>query len=1394
MPQRLPCLALFLGAIFSSSAPFQAKAADFESLQRQYAERIQPLLKSKCLECHSTDKREGDLDLEQFTTVAEIRSSAEAWLKVIEMIDNREMPPKDAQQLSPTEHKELGAWLDDFIAAEAAATAGDPGPVLLRRLNNAEYTYTIQQLTGQPLEPAREFPADSASGEGFTNTGNSLVMSPALLSKYMDAAKAVAEHAILLPDGIRYSIYTTRRDWTDDVLKRLRDFYAKYTDPNGSTRVDLQGLQWETNAGGRLPVGTYLSALIKERERLTRGETTAAQVAKQNGLNAKYMGILWDVLKQPQATALLNRIHERFMTAKPEDVPALVAEIAAWQQALTRFQSVGHMKPWLAAVEPFVEQQELRIKLEPAEPNALRVVLLAAGDAGDGSKEDHVVWQRPRLVAPGRTDIMVRDVHDVQQAFAFQRKALLAATNKCLAAAADYLASSEPPAIPKLAEQHGVDGALLNVWFDYLSIAPSGAVRLDQLYTNQLRKTAGYDFVNGWGSAETPNIMASAGDTHVRIPGNMKPHGVVVHPSPTLNAVVSWRSPMTGALRVEAIVTHAHPECGNGVAWAIELRRGASRQRLAAGIAHGGQAVVPVPVENVRVREGELISLLIGPRDANHACDLTDIEFKLTEQQANEKPRQWNLTADVSPNILAGNPHADQFGNSEVWSFYSEPIQAGDLNRAVLPAGSLLHQWISTEERQPRTELANQVRALLLAERPDADGPNRVLWDQTHDVNGPLLGPLLDRLALQARNDPLSTRAGEQATELVVGSQFGQPVVPGASIDEASLGATAPAVIRLNLPGELSHGRQFVVTGSLDGTVGREGSVQLQATLSPDPKTPASALALTAALPLFTQSNSASRKRFAEATYAFREKFPAALCYTKIVPVDEVVTLALFQREDDNLQRLMLEADEVAQLNRLWEELHFVSQDLLTVEDAYEQLMQFATQDSDPKLFEHLREPIKERANAFRAALVAAEPQHLKAVTELAGRAFRRPLADAERTGLTTLYQRLREEGLNHESAVRLLIVRVLVSTSFLYRLEQSQPGDSSSPISDWEMATRLSYFLWSGPPDQTLLDAASAGQLHDGDAIAQQTKRMLRESRVERLAKQFACQWLHIQDIAELDEKSERHFPEFAGIRGALQKEAELFFTDLVQNDGSVLNIFDADYTFLNESLARHYGIDGVTGEEWRRVGGVRKSKRGGVLTFGATLAKQSGASRTSPILRGNWISEVLLGERLPRPPKDVPVLPADESSETLTVRQLVERHTEDERCASCHVRIDPFGFALENFDAIGRWRTKDLAGHALDTAVKLPDGTQIADIDQLRDYLVHKKRDVLLKQFCRKLLGYALGRSIRLSDQQLLAEMQSQLEANDFRISAALEAIVRSRQFTHIRDQDVADLASDP
>jgi hypothetical protein len=415
------------------------------------------------------------------------------------------------------------------------------------------------------------------------------------------------------------------------------------------------------------------------------------------------------------------------------------------------------------------------------------------------------------------------------------------------------------------------------------------------------------------------------------------------------------------------------------------------------------------------------------------------------------------------------------------------------------------------------------------------------------------------------------------------------------------------------------------------------------------------------------------------------------------------------------------------------------------------------------------------------------EPAQVEALVDFAALAYRRPLEEKEAEELRGLYHRLRSEELSHEDAFRLTLARILTGPAFLYRIEKPVAGPAQGPVSDWELANRLSYFLWSSQPDAELRGAATDGRLHDAEVMKAQLSRMLRDAKVRRLANEFASHWLHIDRFEEFDEKSERHFPTFAALRGAMAEESVLFFTDLFHYNGSVLDILDADYTYLNEELAKHYEIPDVKGAEWRRVEGIKKYSRGGVLAQATTLSKQSGASRTSPILRGNWISEVILGERLPKPPKGVPPLPDDEAdTEGLTVRQLVEKHVSDPKCSVCHQRIDPYGFSLEAFDAIGRHREKDLGDRPIDTSVTAMDGAKFEGLDGLRNYLLTERRDAFVRQFCRKLLGYALGRAVTLSDEPLLTEMQEKLAAGDFRVHVAVEAIVGSRQFREIRGAD--------
>jgi hypothetical protein len=513
-----------------------------------------------------------------------------------------------------------------------------------------------------------------------------------------------------------------------------------------------------------------------------------------------------------------------------------------------------------------------------------------------------------------------------------------------------------------------------------------------------------------------------------------------------------------------------------------------------------------------------------------------------------------------------------------------------------------------------------------------------------------------------------------------------------------------------------------------------------------------------------------------------RRLFPAALCYLQIVPVDELLSITLFHREDDHLGRLLLDKDQQAQLDRLWQELRFASREAPRLLDALELLIEALEGNNVADRTQNdaiipMRKDFQKRVAAFQQQLLDAEPQHLTALVAFAARAYRRPLTAKEAAGLKGLYQQLRDQELSHEAAFRLTLAKVFVASPFLFRLEESPPGSSAAPVSDGEFASRLSYFLWASMPDQQLCSAT----MSDAERL-RQVRRLLKDSRVRRLATEFASQWAHVEDFHLRVTKSKKIFPEFAELRADMYEEAILFFTDLFQQDRSLLSLLNAEHTFVNERLAKFYGIPGVEGESWRRVDGIGQYRRGGMLGFASTLAQQSGTTRTSPILRGNWISEVLLGEKLPRPPQNVPQL-ADSVPADLTERQLIERHSSDAACAKCHARIDPFGFALENYDAIGRRREKDAGGQAIDSRTTLPDGTRIEGLDGLRSYLVGKRREAFVRQFCRKLLGYALGRELQLSDEPLIAEMMTRLAQHDYRVSVAVETITSSKQFRMIR-----------
>ncbi|MBK8096116.1 MAG: DUF1592 domain-containing protein [Planctomycetes bacterium] len=1295
---------------------------------------LRPLVAEHCGDCHDGDRRKGELDLLRFTELAAVENEPAVWQLVRERLQRGDMPPADAPQPDAATRLRLQQQVAAMLGAIARKREGDPGPVVLRRLDNASYTFAIADLTGVPaLEPAREFPADGAAGEGFTNVGDALPMSPLLLEKYLAAGKSIAAHAVLLPDGIRFSAATSQRDQTEELLAAIRALYARHTAASVGERVDLQGIVFATNGGGRLPLAGYLAALAPART-APMTETQLATLATERSLSRKYLTTLHAALIGDDRSLLLDQVRERWRRGAS---PAEVAEfVGAWQQQLFAFRTVGHIgkvggpQQWQEPMTPLLAQQQWRQALPATGGDVVvHLVVDAVGDLGG-----EVIWRQPRLQAAGRPEVLLREVSALTAAW-HTRRALVTATVAPTLTALTELERRGDGALESLAAQHAVRADILRVWARAVGLAgqptPSPV-----LLPDTVRGVAGHAVVNGFADGELPSVVANAGDQALRIPGPLAPHAVVVHPTPTVRSLVVWRSPVATRVRMAARIQHTHTDCGNGVAWSLQVRRGDLRLELASGIAVTDDVVTATPPDPLAVAPGDQVVLVVAARDGDHRCDLTRVDLTITAPEP--ATTGWDLAADVAADLVAGNPHADRHGNAGIWWFGSEP----DVDDGVVPAGSLLAQWLLSERAEERQRLAGALAALLGGDAAGAAAADVRLRSWLLSIDGPFA------------------------------------VAMGAADPDSDLVITVPGRRMFVVPAEIAVGRTLVATAEMP-----VGAAQARIVVDAEP-TPGPVPA-----PILVGESANARPRLELALAAFRALFPAALCYEQIVPVDEVITLTQFHREDDHLVRLLLDDGEAADLERRWQELHFVSQDALTAVDSFAQLWQYATQDADPSAFEPLRAPIRQRAAAFAVAQVAAEPRHVDAVLEFAGRAFRRPLTDGERKGLLALYADRRHEGIDHDAAIRLLLTRILVSPAFLYRAETPGPGREPTPLAPYELAARLSFFLWSSIPDGPLRALAANGRLADPTVLAREARRLLADPRARRLGTEFACTWLQIRDFGRTADKSERHFPEFAALRPALHEEVIRWFLDLLQRDGSVLELLDGDATFVDGALAAHYGIPGVTGPGWRRVDGVRAHGRGGILGFGAVLAAQAGASRTSPILRGNWLLEVLLGERLPRPPADVPKLPEEDADATATMRQLIERHRRDARCAHCHDRIDAFGFALEEFDAIGRRRTVDAAGRPLELQVTTPDGAQFTGVDGLRHWLLTQRRDAFLRQFARKLLGYALGRAVQIGDEPLLDEVLAQWPAHGHRIGYLIERIVQSRQFRCIRGRQAGD-----
>ncbi len=396
-------------------------------------------------------------------------------------------------------------------------------------------------------------------------------------------------------------------------------------------------------------------------------------------------------------------------------------------------------------------------------------------------------------------------------------------------------------------------------------------------------------------------------------------------------------------------------------------------------------------------------------------------------------------------------------------------------------------------------------------------------------------------------------------------------------------------------------------------------------------------------------------------------------------------------------------------------------------------------------------------------------------VSRFASRAFRRPVKPDELERLLKLYDQAEKEGDRFENCVRVALGGVLVWPHFLFRVELDPPGvapGTTYPIDEYELASRLSYFLWSSMPDDELFALAAHGRLRQN--LEAQVKRMLGDAKSAALVENFAGQWLTLRKLDYVVPDPET-FPGFdKELRSAMARETELFFEAILREDRSILDLLDADFSFVNERLAKHYGIAGVKGPEFRRV--PLPPNRGGILTQASILTLTSNPTRTSPVKRGKWVLEQILNSPPPPPPPDVPELPATKRL-TGSLRKVMEEHRENVLCASCHRRMDPIGFAFENYDAIGAWRDKD-GGFPIDPSGALPDGQSFQGPGELKRILKGKK-DVFRRCLTEKMLTYAMGRGLEYYDRCAVDAMLEALDSGGDRLSRLVLAVVQSEPF---------------
>jgi hypothetical protein len=551
-------------------------------------------------------------------------------------------------------------------------------------------------------------------------------------------------------------------------------------------------------------------------------------------------------------------------------------------------------------------------------------------------------------------------------------------------------------------------------------------------------------------------------------------------------------------------------------------------------------------------------------------------------------------------------------------------------------------------------------------------------------------------------------------------------------------------------------------------------------------------------------------------------------------------------RDDTPLIELILDEKDKKELDRLWDEFEFMgdfttrtwvqyffnqsgevqghgresgsarpsdeqvssTQVIFGLRDAY---LNRAAASRNPVANEAIRDHFRRVNETIRRVdrmRIEAEPRHLDALLQFAARAYRRPLSQAESQDLAGYYHSLRDKsGLTHEEAMRDALVSVLMSPKFSYRIdltnnEPNRPASdgpnravalrrvststSVEPLSNYALASRLSYFLWSSIPDEELLAHAAKGDLQNPEVLSAETGRMLKDERARDLAVEFGGNWLGFRQFEQHNAVDRERFPSFNNdLREAMFEEPVRLLENVIREDRSILDLVYGKYTYVNPLLAKHYGMPEVSGgnDTWVRVDDADRYGRGGVLPMAVFLTLNAPGLRTSPVKRGNWVVKRVIGDEIPAPPPNVPQLPDDESKSDLPVRQMLAKHRANPACGACHARFDSFGLAFEGYGPVGEKRSQDLAGRAVDTQVEFPGGMQGSGVEGIQRFIRERRETDFIDNLSRKLLAYALGRSLMLSDEPTIDRMRAALTADRYRFDSLIETIVTSPQFLNRR-----------